>query len=71
MLKKLLWVVPLSLALSVIAADAKSKGDDDKSKKKTHAPEFDPRATGAALALLVGGVLLLSDLRRRRDPERG
>ena len=36
--------------------------------KPTHAPEFDPRASGAALALLLGGAWLLSE-RRRRLPE--
>ena len=65
MLKKLIWVFYLSLVLSVIAAEAQT------TPRRTNAPELEPRASGAALALLVGSVLLLSDLRRRRDPKRG
>jgi hypothetical protein len=67
--KKLIWLVPLGLALSVIAVEARDPGKDKDKEKKKDAPEFDVRASGAALALLAGGVLLLSDLRRRNDPE--
>jgi hypothetical protein len=67
MFRKLLWVVPLGLALSSVGSEAKPK---DKPPKPIDAPELDMRASGAALALLVGGALVLSE-RRRRKPERG
>jgi cytochrome c-type biogenesis protein CcmH/NrfF len=63
MLKRLLWVVPLILALSSATVDAQEQMR--RKRQHRHAPEFDARASGAALALLVGGALLLSERRRR------
>jgi hypothetical protein len=70
MIRKLLWVVPLVLALSSGSIGAKPKDKPDKPPKPTSAPEFDARASGAALALLLGGAWVLSE-RRRRGPKRG
>jgi hypothetical protein len=64
MLKRLLWVVPLIVALSSATLDAQEQMR--RKRQHRHAPEFDPRASGAALALLVGGALLLSERRRRQ-----
>jgi hypothetical protein len=63
MLKRLIWVLPLVLALTSVSADAQER----RRRQTRHAPEFDAKASGAALALLVGGALLLSE--RRRRPE--
>jgi hypothetical protein len=64
MLKRLLWVVPLLIALTTVTVDAQER----RKRGARHAPEFDPKASGAALALLVGGTLLLSERRRRLHP---
>jgi hypothetical protein len=66
MLKRLLWVVPLLLALTSVSVDAQEQMRRKRGAR--HAPEFDPKASGAALALLVGGTLLLSERRRRLHP---
>jgi len=68
MIRKLLWVVPFVLALSFGSVDAKPK--DKPGKPPKTAPEFDPGASGAALALLLGGAWVLSE-RLRRGPKRG
>jgi hypothetical protein len=65
MLKRLFWVLPLVLALTSVTADAQEQ--QRRRRQTRHAPEFDAKASGAALALLVGGALLLSE--RRRRPE--
>lgn len=72
MVRKLLWVVPLVLALSTVVSDARPtpRPSNPPRPTPTSAPEFDPSASGAALALLLGGAWLLSE-RRRRGPERG
>jgi hypothetical protein len=67
MLKRLLWVVPLLLALTSVSVDAQEQMRKRRGGGR-HAPEFDPKASGAALALLVGGTLLLSERRRRLHP---
>jgi len=63
MIRKLLWVAPVVLALSAVTSDAKPKPNP----KPTSAPEFDPRAAGAALAFLLGGAWVLSERLRRRS----
>ncbi len=84
MVRKLLWVVPVVLALSAVGSAADANGEGGLRRKpaarptqpvknhpkKTHAPEFDYRASGAALALLLGGAWALSG-RRRRGAEQG
>jgi MYXO-CTERM domain-containing protein len=69
MMRKLLWIVPLALTLSVSSIEAKPGHKPPKPPKPTPAPEFDPSAGGAALALLLGGAWVLSE-RRRREAER-
>jgi hypothetical protein len=64
MIRKLLWVVPLALALSTGSVEAKPKYRPPKPKA---APEFDPSAAGAALALLMGGAWVLSERLLRRE----
>jgi hypothetical protein len=68
MLKRMSWVVPLILALFATAVDANPANPlrRKRGERQQQAPEFDPRAAGAAMALLIGGTLLLSE-RRRRD----
>jgi cytochrome c-type biogenesis protein CcmH/NrfF len=68
MLKRMLWVLPLVLALSSTWLDAQNPERRTRPPQGA-APELDPRASGAALALLVGGALLLSERRRRRKPQ--
>jgi hypothetical protein len=63
MIRKLLWVVPVVLALSAVSSDAKPK----KPPRPASAPEFDPRAAGAALAFLVGGAWVIAERLRRRS----
>jgi hypothetical protein len=67
MVRKLLLLVLLGLALSAVGVEAVPEKNKDKPKD---APEFDPSASGVALALLAGGAWVLSE-RRRRGPERG
>jgi hypothetical protein len=67
MIRKLLFLALLGLALSAVGVEAVP--DKEKNKPKD-APEFDPRAAGAALALLAGGAWVLSE-RIRRGPDRG
>jgi hypothetical protein len=67
MLKKLLWVVPIALALSVSRIEAKPGDTHHNPPKRSSAPEFDPGAAGAGLALLLGGAWVLSG-RLRRGP---
>jgi hypothetical protein len=62
----------LSLALTMGLAGSAFAGHDKPQKpEKPHkserhaAPEFDGKATGSAAALLLGGVLVLADRRRR------
>jgi MYXO-CTERM domain-containing protein len=62
MIRRLLWVLPLVLA---VASVNPAVAQERRRRSCAHAPEFDPRASGAALALLVGGALLLSERRRR------
>jgi hypothetical protein len=68
MLKRMLWVVPLLLALTSAAVDAQT-ANPHRRRRGEHAPEFDPKAAGAAIAFLIGGTLLLSERRRRNTPE--
>jgi hypothetical protein len=72
MIRKLLWAVPLVLALSVGSIEAKpghKPPKPPKPPKTKSAPEFDPGAAGAALALLLGGAWVLSE-RLRREAKR-
>lgn len=68
MLKRFLLLVPIVLALSSFDAVAKPKPDKGGGgPSPISAPEFDAKTAGAAVALLVGGVAVLSArLRRRR-----
>jgi hypothetical protein len=66
MLKRMLWVMPLLLVLSTVDVEA-TNPLRRKRGQSAPAPEFDPKAAGAALALLVGGTLLLSERRRRNN----
>jgi hypothetical protein len=68
MLKRMLWVLPLVLAMSPTWLDAQNP-ERKKRPPQGVAPELDPKAAGAALALLIGGSLLLSERRRRRKPD--
>jgi len=68
MLKRMLWVVPLVLALSPTWLDAQNPARRKRPPQGV-APELDPKTSGAALALLIGGSLLLSERRRRRKPQ--
>jgi hypothetical protein len=69
MMKRMLWVVPLLLVLCSTVADAQSANPDRRRRGERHAPEFDPKASGAAVALLIGDTLLLSERRRRNNSE--
>jgi hypothetical protein len=62
MIRKLVWVVPFVLALSSVIEAKPNKPP----KAPTSAPEFDPSASGAVLALLLGGAWVLSGRLRRR-----
>ncbi len=71
----LLIMVPTLLVLCAAAADAqpgqghgRGRGHAYGQSKAgaTSVPEFDPQSSGAAVALLVGGALVLSDSRRGR-----
>jgi hypothetical protein len=68
MLKRLLWVVPLVVAVSSTLLEAQNPQRQKRPPQGANAPELDPRAAGAAVALLIGGALLLSE-RRRRKPQ--
>ena len=72
MLEKLLVTVPILIVLFAAAADAgpgkergrgHAFGRTDQSGPVS-APEFDAKASGAAVALLVGGALVLFESRR-------
>jgi hypothetical protein len=66
MLKRLMWVLPLLIALSSVDAEATNPHRRKRGAAPAPAPEFDPKAAGAAVALLIGGTLLLSERRRRQ-----
>jgi cytochrome c-type biogenesis protein CcmH/NrfF len=66
MLKRMLWVLPLVFALASATVDAQEQA---RRRRRHRAPEFDPNASGAAAALLVGGTLLLSERCRRNKSE--
>ena len=62
---RLLTATAVALALFPAGALAKPKPDKPKPKAATlSAPEFDARSAGAALALLLGGILVLAERRR-------
>jgi hypothetical protein len=74
MLNKLLVIVPVLVILFAAAADAapgqgRGRGNGfgraDRSGPVS-APEFDAKASGAAVALLVGGAVVLFESRRGR-----
>jgi hypothetical protein len=65
MLKRMLWVLPLVLALSPTWLDAQNPERKKRPPQGATAPELDPQEAGAAVALLIGGALLLSERRRR------
>jgi hypothetical protein len=69
MLKRVLWVVPLVLATTSTLLEAQTPQREKRPPQGALAPELDPRAAGASLALLIGGALLLSERRRRQNPQ--
>jgi cytochrome c-type biogenesis protein CcmH/NrfF len=69
MLKRMLWVLPLVLALSSTWLDAQNPERQKRPPQGATAPELDPKVSGAAVALLIGGALLLSERRRRRKQQ--
>ena len=71
MLKRMLWVVPLVLAVSPTLLHAQNPQREKRPPQGATAPELDPRAAGAALALLIGGALMLSGRRRGQKPQSG
>ena len=67
MLKTLLLAVSVALALFSATADAKPKdGRPGRGPNPISAPEFDAKTAGAAVALLVGGAVVLTERLRRR-----
>ena len=54
-------------APTILAAKDKSSKSKTPSKGGTAVPEFDGKSTGAAIALLLGGMLVMVDRRRRSD----
>jgi hypothetical protein len=60
-------VLPLVFALASATVDAQEQARRKRGPRR--APEFDPNASGAAVALLVGGTLLLSERRPRNKSE--
>jgi len=75
--RRSLALAAIALALSCIGAEAKPKpgrhpGPPPQGSRGTRssAPEFDAKASGAALAFLIGSVLVLTERRRRPAPDR-
>jgi len=68
-MKRMLWAVPLVFALSSTLLDAQNPQRQKRPPQGAMAPELDPKAAGAAVALLIGGVLLLTERHRRRKPQ--